>query len=52
MYLHILQAPNLVRVHSQPAQFKIGIDGSVSALGVAWQSDGVDAGYIWYDRVE
>lgn len=33
-------------------QFKMGIDGNVSAVGVAWQSDGVDAGYIWSDGVE
>lgn len=53
VYLRFAHSKNGIMDEVSPAQFKIGADGSVEALGVTWGStpDAMVDGLIWFESV-
>ncbi|KAJ9151255.1 Penicillin-binding protein 4 [Pleurostoma richardsiae] len=53
MYIDLLHAPGLAMKEFAPAQFKIGANGEVTALGIEWRyiAEDMVEGLIWFDRI-
>ncbi|KAK0707492.1 hypothetical protein B0H67DRAFT_685799 [Lasiosphaeris hirsuta] len=55
MSLKLAQAPaSTLLADFAAAEFKVGVDGKVTQLGVEWRDtlSGVVDGWIWYDRID